>query len=202
MAVIPAKFEASPGWCTRFMNTYRNGLALRTKTLITQKLPSDVEQKADSFHIHVYELNQIGNMDETTIILTSPKSQTHVIENKLTRQLHKIYKFNWRVSLFSISLVWLFGLYFDIPGNTTIDHKGNKTIYAKTTSHENTHFTVVCCVCQMAPIGNATAMACLTLRTRTHIDQPEPSFWCWTYGNIQAENHAQGEVYTRRNFEG
>ena len=32
----------------------------------------------------------------------SPKSKTNVIENKLTR--------NWRISLFSITLVWLFGL--------------------------------------------------------------------------------------------
>ena len=40
-------------------------------------------------------------------ITPSPKSQTnvHVIENKLTHQLC-----NWRVSLFSITLVWLFRL--------------------------------------------------------------------------------------------
>lgn len=34
-------------------------------------------------------------------------------------------------------------MWFDLPGNHTIDMKGNKTVLVKTTGHEKTHFTVV-----------------------------------------------------------
>ena len=112
---ITGKFVASAGWCTRFMN--RNGLVLRQRTHIAQKLPKDLDDKVDKFHRFViderklcaYAMSAIGNMDE------SP-------------------------------------MYFDMPGNTTVDFSGNKTISIKTTGHEKQHFTVV--------------LACLADRTK------------------------------------
>ena len=64
-------FQASPGWCTRFMNW--NSLTLRQRTKIAQKLPAILEDKVFSFHSfvinlrkkHGYDLSQIGNMDQT-----------------------------------------------------------------------------------------------------------------------------------------
>lgn len=101
-----AQFKSSAGWCTRFLN--RNGLALRQKTHIAQKLPKDVEEKVHNFEKFVlkerkmfdFALGQIGNMDETP-------------------------------------------MYFDMPGNTTIDRVGSKSVSVKTTGHEKQHFTVV-----------------------------------------------------------
>ena len=43
-----ATFKASNGWTHRFM--VRNGLSLRLKTMISQKLPRDLEDKIESFH--------------------------------------------------------------------------------------------------------------------------------------------------------
>ena len=34
-------------------------------------------------------------------------------------------------------------MYFDMPGNTTVDKVGSKTVSVKTTGHERQHFTVV-----------------------------------------------------------
>lgn len=99
-------FRASAGWCTRFMK--RNGLSLRQRTKIAQKLPQDLEQKIILFQKYVikkrkecnFELSQIGNMDETPMC-------------------------------------------FDLPGNRTVNLKGEKNVLIKTTGHEKTNFTVV-----------------------------------------------------------
>ena len=45
--MIDSGFKASPGWCHRFMK--RRELALRQKTHIAQKLPSDVDTKVENF---------------------------------------------------------------------------------------------------------------------------------------------------------
>lgn len=66
-------FKASLNWVHRFMK--RNGLSLRQKTKIAQKLPSELADKVISFHsyvlkqrkLHDFELSQIGNMDETPL---------------------------------------------------------------------------------------------------------------------------------------
>jgi len=44
-------FKASKGWCSRFMT--RQGLSLRTRTHIAQKLPSDVDVKVSNFQQYV-----------------------------------------------------------------------------------------------------------------------------------------------------
>ena len=79
---MPNNFIASAGWCTRFMN--RNGLCLRQRTKISQKLPKDLEEKIDSFQKFIikqrkettFELNQIGNMDETPMTFDLPSNRT------------------------------------------------------------------------------------------------------------------------------
>ena len=79
---IVTPFKATAGWCTRFMN--RQGLSLRTKTHIGQKLPKDVEDKVLSFQKfviderkdHLYSLVNIGNMDETPMCFDMPTSRT------------------------------------------------------------------------------------------------------------------------------
>lgn len=104
----PANFVASVGWCNRFMN--RHNLCIRARTKIAQKLPSELENKIESFQRQIiklrkeygFDLSQIGNMDETPVS-------------------------------------------FDLPSNYTVDTKGSKTIFVKTTGHEKCRFTVVLC---------------------------------------------------------
>ncbi|MCG7877729.1 MAG: hypothetical protein N0C90_15530 [Candidatus Thiodiazotropha endolucinida] len=76
--------------------------------MIAQKLPSDVDNKVQSFHSFVinerkkveFDLSQIGNMDETP-------------------------------------------MFFDMPGNRTVDVKGATTVSVKTMGGEKSHFTVI-----------------------------------------------------------
>ena len=105
---VSENFKVSNGWCQKFMK--RHSLALRQRTKISQKLPKDLDEKITKFHTfvlnlrkkHDFNLDQIGNMDETP-------------------------------------------MFFDMPGNRTLDKVGNKTVYVRTTGHEKTHFTVVLC---------------------------------------------------------
>ena len=68
--MIDSGFKASPGWCHRFMK--RRELALRQKTHIAQKLPSDVDTKVANFQKFIisarkdydYPLSAIGKPRE------------------------------------------------------------------------------------------------------------------------------------------
>ena len=72
---IPAaQFKASIyNWYQRFMK--RNGLSLRQKTTLAQRLPPDYEEKIVQFHqyvirqrqAHNYPLHLVGNMDEVPV---------------------------------------------------------------------------------------------------------------------------------------
>ena len=71
---IPAgQFKAGNHWCQRFMK--RNGLSLRQKTTLAQRLPDDYEEKIVNFHRfiinhrkqHSYPLHVIANMDKTPL---------------------------------------------------------------------------------------------------------------------------------------
>ena len=54
---IPAgQFKALNHWCQRFMK--RNGLSLRQKTMLTQRLPPDYEEKIVQFHQYVIRSNR------------------------------------------------------------------------------------------------------------------------------------------------
>lgn len=67
------EFKASLGWCRRFM--LRNGLFLRHRTTLAQRLPVDFNEKLLAFQRYVielrkkhnYPLSQIGNADETPV---------------------------------------------------------------------------------------------------------------------------------------
>ena len=80
--MIDSGFKASPGWCHRFMK--RRELALRQKTHIAQKLPSDVDTKVENFQKFIissrkdydYPLSAIGNMDETPMTFDLPGNRT------------------------------------------------------------------------------------------------------------------------------
>ena len=80
--MIDSGFKASPGWCHRFMK--RRELALRQKTHIAQKLPSDVDTKVENFQKFIisarkdydYPLLAIGNMDETPMTFDLPGNRT------------------------------------------------------------------------------------------------------------------------------
>ena len=48
-----AKFVASAGWCTRFMNRY--GLSLYQHTQVAQTLPADLQYKVESFQKFVID---------------------------------------------------------------------------------------------------------------------------------------------------
>ena len=75
-------FTASTSWLYRFMK--RKGLVLRQKTKIAQRLPQEFEDKIIGFHRMIiqmrkannYEMQQIGNMDETPLNFDMPLSRT------------------------------------------------------------------------------------------------------------------------------
>ena len=76
------EFIATPGWCSRFMNSHN--LVLRRKTKIAQKLPKELDDKVIKFHKFVikcrkknkYDLACIGNMDETPVWFDMPSNST------------------------------------------------------------------------------------------------------------------------------
>lgn len=80
---IPAgQFKASNHWCQRFMK--RNGLSLRQKTTLAQRLPPDYEEKIVQFQrfiikqrrAHSYPLHLVANMDESLIQFDMPSNRT------------------------------------------------------------------------------------------------------------------------------
>ena len=71
--------KASIGWCRRMMR--RSGLALRCRTSLAQRLPSDFGEKLQSFHHYVrkkhsYPLDQIGNANQTPVFFDMPTPAT------------------------------------------------------------------------------------------------------------------------------
>ena len=80
---IPAgHFKAGNHWCQRFMK--RNGLSLRQKTTLAQRLPEDYEEKSVRLHRfminlrkeHSYPQHVIANMDETPLRFDMPPNRT------------------------------------------------------------------------------------------------------------------------------
>ena len=91
--ITAGQFKASNHWCQRFMK--RNGLSLRQKTTLAQRLPSDYEEKIVQFQrfiikqrrAHSYPLHLMANMDEspiqfdmpsTLVSLASPQTAAHI----------------------------------------------------------------------------------------------------------------------------
>lgn len=75
-------FKASRGWLRRFMN--RNGLSIRKRTSICQRLPDAYEEKLLAFQRYVirlreennFSMGQIGNADETPVYFDMPADST------------------------------------------------------------------------------------------------------------------------------
>ena len=75
-------FAGTTSWCKRFMR--RNGLCMRTKTTIVQKLPHEYKRKIIEFHKYVinmrkklcFEIGQLGNMDEVPLMFDVPSNKT------------------------------------------------------------------------------------------------------------------------------
>jgi len=69
-------------WCERFMR--RNGLCMRTKTTIAQKMPHEYKRKIIEFHKYTinmrkklcFEIGQLGNMDEVPLKFDVPSNKT------------------------------------------------------------------------------------------------------------------------------
>ena len=87
---IPAgQFKASNHWRQRF--TKRNGLSLRQKTTLAQRLPPDYEEKIVQFHqyvirqrqAHNYPLHLVGNMDVVPVQFDMPSNRTFCFKNDL-----------------------------------------------------------------------------------------------------------------------
>ena len=80
--ITAGQFKASNHWCQRFMK--RNGLSLRQKTTLAQRLPSDYEEKIVQFQrfiikqrrAHSYSLHLMANMDESPIQFDMPSTRT------------------------------------------------------------------------------------------------------------------------------
>ena len=76
------QFKASYGWLRRFMKRHR--ITFRAATHIAQKLPTELEAKRQNFlsfiirmhKLRDYNLNFIGNMDETPVYLDMPGTKT------------------------------------------------------------------------------------------------------------------------------
>ena len=75
-------FAGTTSWCERFMRI--NGLCLRTKTTIVQKLFREYGRKIIEFHKYVinmrkklcFEIGQLGNMDEVLLTFDVPSNKT------------------------------------------------------------------------------------------------------------------------------
>ncbi|KAJ8403318.1 hypothetical protein AAFF_G00355350 [Aldrovandia affinis] len=80
--IPPTEFKASFGWCRRMMR--RNGLSLRRRTSLAQRLPSDFREKLLSYQRYVIQvkeealipLDQMGNADQTPVFFDMPTSVT------------------------------------------------------------------------------------------------------------------------------
>ena len=77
-----ANFKNTPNWCFLFMK--RNGLSLRTRTKLAQKMPAAYEEKILQFHSYAinlrkntnFEVSQIAIMDEVSFTFDVPSSRT------------------------------------------------------------------------------------------------------------------------------
>ena len=77
-----ANFKGTPNWCFLFMK--RNGLSLRTRTKLAQKMPAAYEEMILQFHSYVinlrknpnFELSQIANIDEVPLRFDVPSNRT------------------------------------------------------------------------------------------------------------------------------
>lgn len=87
-------FKASRGWVQKFMR--RNGLSLRRRTTICQRLPADYEERLVEFQWYVikrrhekdYLLGQLGNPDQTPVYFDMPSRTTETTKGaKDVRQL-------------------------------------------------------------------------------------------------------------------
>ena len=75
-------FAGTTSWCERFMR--RNGLCMRTKPTIAQKLPREYERNIIEFHKYItnmrkklcFEIGQLGNMDEVPLKFDVPSNKT------------------------------------------------------------------------------------------------------------------------------
>lgn len=75
-------FHGMSSWCYRSMKI--NGLSMRTKTRIAQKMLEDYENKTIAFHSYVinarketdYEMGQIGNVDEVPLTFEVVSNRT------------------------------------------------------------------------------------------------------------------------------
>lgn len=80
--IARAEFKASMGWCRRMMR--RNGLSLRRRTSLAQRLPADFREKLVNYQRfviklrkkHEYPLDQMGNADQTPVFFDMPTSVT------------------------------------------------------------------------------------------------------------------------------
>lgn len=79
---LPHGFRASRGWLHRFMK--RQGLSIRRRTTICQRLPASYEEKLLKYQRYViglrkqhdYIFSQIGNADETPVYFEMPLDTT------------------------------------------------------------------------------------------------------------------------------
>ena len=83
-------FAGTTSWCERFRR--RNGLCVRTKTTIAQKLPREYERKLMEFHKYAinmrrklcFEMGQLRKMDEVPLTFDVPSNKTVDVEGAKT----------------------------------------------------------------------------------------------------------------------
>lgn len=81
-------FRGSGKWCYLFMK--RNGLCMRVRTHLAQRMPEFYQEKTENFHKHIvnfrriknYEYSQIINMDEVPVNFYVPGNKTVDIKGR------------------------------------------------------------------------------------------------------------------------
>lgn len=88
LKIARSEFKVSKKWVTNFMR--RNGLSLRRRTTVCQKLPDAYEEKKEAFlefvselkEQHAFTLGQIGNADQTPVWFDMPSRRTVAVKEE------------------------------------------------------------------------------------------------------------------------
>ena len=88
-------------------------------------------------------------MDRSSLTLTQKTHIAQKLPKDIDEKVHNFFAFvikerkRFDFALKNIINMDKTPMYFDMPGNTTVDKVGSKTVTVKTTGHERQHFTAV-----------------------------------------------------------
>ena len=120
-------------------------LGIRTKALKLLKEPKynipGVFKASDGWCTRFFARSGLTLRQRTHIAQKLPKDVDFKVEEFHKFVIDERKKFEFCLS--QIGNMDETPMYFDMPGNKTVDFKGSKSVSIKTTGHEKQHFTVV-----------------------------------------------------------